>query len=240
MAALLQIENLVAGYGTIEALHGVTMEVNAGEVVAVLGANGAGKTTLLRSISGMIKPKNGKITIDGTNITGQKSHSVLHHGIAHVAEGREIFTRLDVDDNLRLGAFIRQKGKLAGPELDMVLELFPRLAERRKQIAGTLSGGEQQMLAIARALLSRPRVMLLDEPSMGLAPIIVGTIFSALEKIVAETSLTILIVEQNAQAALDLASRGYLLESGLVAESGDSQTLNTAAIEAAYLGTDAG
>ncbi|BCW36003.1 ABC transporter ATP-binding protein [Arthrobacter sp. StoSoilA2] len=237
MSALLTIENLVAGYGSIEALHGVNLEINAGEVVAVLGANGAGKTTLLRSISGMIKPKSGAITMDGTNIAGHKAHRVLQHGIAHVAEGREIFGRLDVDDNLKLGAFIHQKGKLAGPELDMVFELFPRLAERRTQVAGTLSGGEQQMLAIARALLSRPKIMLLDEPSMGLAPIIVGAIFTALEKIVAETSLTVLIVEQNAQAALDLASRGYLLESGTVAQSGNSQELNSAAIEAAYLGT---
>lgn len=238
MSALLTINNLVAGYGSIEALHGINLEINAGEVVAVLGANGAGKTTLLRSISGMIKPKSGTITIDGENIAGQGSHSVLKHGVAHVAEGREIFGRLDVDDNLRLGAFIHQKGKLAGSELDMVFELFPRLAERRSQVAGTLSGGEQQMLAIARALLSRPKLMLLDEPSMGLAPIIVGAIFSALEKIVAETSLTILIVEQNAQAALDLASRGYLLESGTVAQSGNSRELNSAAIEAAYLGAE--
>ena len=238
MSALLTINNLVAGYGSIEALHGINLEINAGEVVAVLGANGAGKTTLLRSISGMIKPKSGTITIDGKNIAGQRSHSVLKHGVAHVAEGREIFGRLDVDDNLRLGAFIHQKGKLAGSELDMVFELFPRLAERRSQVAGTLSGGEQQMLAIARALLSRPKLMLLDEPSMGLAPIIVGAIFSALEKIVAESSLTILIVEQNAQAALDLASRGYLLESGTVAQSGNSRELNSAAIEAAYLGAE--
>lgn len=238
MSALLTINNLVAGYGSIEALHGINLEVNAGEVVAVLGANGAGKTTLLRAISGMIKPKSGTITMGGTNISGQRSHRVLKHGVAHVAEGREIFGRLDVDDNLRLGAFIHQKGKLAGSELDMVFELFPRLAERRSQVAGTLSGGEQQMLAIARALLSRPKLMLLDEPSMGLAPIIVGTIFSALEKIVAETSLTILIVEQNAQAALDLASRGYLLESGTVAQSGNSRELNSAAIEAAYLGAE--
>jgi branched-chain amino acid transport system ATP-binding protein len=238
MTALLTIDNLVAGYGSIEALHGLSMEINSGEVVAVLGANGAGKTTLLRTISGMIRPKSGRIMIDGVEVSGQKAHRVLKNGIAHVAEGREIFTQLDVQDNLRLGAYIHQKGKLSGPELDMVFELFPRLAERRTQVAGTLSGGEQQMLAIARALLSRPKVMLLDEPSMGLAPIIVGTIFSTLEKIVAETALTILIVEQNAQAALDLASRGYLLESGLVVDSGDSRSLNTAAIEAAYLGTE--
>jgi branched-chain amino acid transport system ATP-binding protein len=238
MTALLTIDNLVAGYGSIEALHGISMEINSGEVVAVLGANGAGKTTLLRTISGMIRPKSGRIMIDGVEVSGQKAHRVLKNGIAHVAEGREIFTQLDVQDNLRLGAYIHQKGKLSGPELDMVFELFPRLAERRTQVAGTLSGGEQQMLAIARALLSRPKVMLLDEPSMGLAPIIVGTIFSTLEKIVAETALTILIVEQNAQAALDLASRGYLLESGLVVDAGDSRSLNTAAIEAAYLGTE--
>lgn len=238
MSPLLKVDNLVAGYGSIEALHGVSLEINPGEVVAVLGANGAGKTTLLRAISGMIKPKSGTVMIDGKNIAGSRAHSVLQHGIAHVAEGREIFTRLSVWDNLRLGAYIHQKGKLAGQELDMVFEVFPRLAERRNQVAGTLSGGEQQMLAIARALLSRPKVMLLDEPSMGLAPIIVGTIFTALEKIVRENSLTILIVEQNAQAALDLASRGYLLESGKVARSGQSRELNTAAIEAAYLGTD--
>jgi branched-chain amino acid transport system ATP-binding protein len=236
MVAMLKIDALVAGYGNIEALHGISMEVNAGEVVAVLGANGAGKTTLLRAISGMIKPKSGSVIIDGVNVAGQRSHNVLKKGIAHVAEGREIFARLTVEDNLRLGAFIHQKGKLTGETLDMVLELFPRLAERRTQVAGTLSGGEQQMLAIGRALLSKPKIMLLDEPSMGLAPIIVGTIFDTLAKIVAETSLTVLVVEQNAQAALDLASRGYLLESGLVIQSGDSKSLNTSAIEAAYLG----
>ena len=238
MSPLLKIDHLVAGYGNIEALHGISMEVNAGEVVAVLGANGAGKTTLLRAISGMIKPKSGSVEIDGHNVAGQKAHKVLRHGIAHVAEGREIFSRLTVEDNLRLGAFIHQKGKLSGSELDMVLELFPRLAERRTQVAGTLSGGEQQMLAIGRALLSKPKIMLLDEPSMGLAPIIVGTIFNTLEKVVAETELTVMVVEQNAQAALDLASRGYLLESGTVVEAGDSRSLNTSAIEAAYLGTD--
>lgn len=237
MSLLLKVENLVAGYGSIEALHGVSLEINQGEVVAVLGANGAGKTTLLRAISGMIKPTSGTVVIEGKNIAGSRAHSVLQHGIAHVAEGREIFTRLSVWDNLRLGAYIRQRGKLADEDLDMVFEVFPRLGERRNQVAGTLSGGEQQMLAIARALLSRPKVMLLDEPSMGLAPIIVGTIFTALEKIVRENSLTIMIVEQNAQAALDLASRGYLLESGKVARSGKSRELNTAAIEAAYLGT---
>lgn len=238
--SLLEVRDLVSAYGSIEALQGVSLKVDAGEVVAVLGANGAGKTTLLRTISGMMKSKRGTITLEGESITGLRADQVLRRGIAHVAEGREIFSRLDVDDNLRLGAYVTQKGRLKGETLDLVFELFPRLVERRKQVAGTLSGGEQQMLAIARAVLAQPKIMLLDEPSMGLAPIIVGSIFETLEKLVKETNLTVLLVEQNAKAALDLASRGYLFESGKVLDSGNAEDLNTTAIQTAYLGPSSG
>lgn len=235
--ALVQVQGLSVSYGAIAALRGVSLTAAAGEAVAILGANGAGKTTLLRALSGQLAAKSGTVTLEGQPILGLRPAKIVQAGIAHVPEGRQIFGRLSVRDNLRLGAFLPSKGKLLAEDEERIYSLFPRLSERAEQIAGTMSGGEQQMLAIGRALLSRPKVLLLDEPSMGLAPIIVDQIFETLTRISREDQLTLVIVEQNARAALDLAERGYLLESGEITAEGNSATLSDSAIRAAYLGS---
>ncbi|OYV84664.1 MAG: ABC transporter ATP-binding protein, partial [Acidiphilium sp. 21-68-69] len=204
--SLLEIADLKVNYGQIEALKGVSLRVEQREIVAILGANGAGKTTLMRTISGLLSPRSGSVIFEGTDITRMGADRIVRLGIAQSPEGRRVFGTLSVMENLRLGAFTRPAGEVAG-SLDFVLEMFPRLAERRGQLAGTMSGGEQQMLAIGRALMAKPRLLLLDEPSLGLAPIIVQGIFRTLREI-ANSGVTILIVEQNARSALKLADRG--------------------------------
>jgi branched-chain amino acid transport system ATP-binding protein len=233
--SLLEIADLKVNYGQIEALKGVSLRVEQREIVAILGANGAGKTTLMRTISGLLSPRSGSVIFEGTDITRMGADRIVRLGIAQSPEGRRVFGTLSVMENLRLGAFTRPAGEVAG-SLDFVLEMFPRLAERRGQLAGTMSGGEQQMLAIGRALMAKPRLLLLDEPSLGLAPIIVQGIFRTLREI-ANSGVTILIVEQNARSALKLADRGYVLEVGRFVIEDDAKTLLTSPeVQAAYLG----
>nr|WP_263452152.1 ABC transporter ATP-binding protein [Hyalangium gracile] len=233
---MLAVEGLKVHYGAIQALKGVGLSVGKGEVVALIGANGAGKTSTLRAVSGMLKPSAGRITFGGQNITGVKAHQLVSRGMAHAPEGRGIFPNLTVQENLDLGAYLRRD--TAGIEADQEKSfgLFPVLKERRKQMAGTLSGGEQQMLAIARALLSRPRLLLLDEPSLGLAPQVTETIFRTLKDVNA-TGMSILLVEQNAHLALSMAHYGYVLETGEVAMAGKGKALlESPEVRKAYLG----
>jgi branched-chain amino acid transport system ATP-binding protein len=233
--SLLEVSDLRVSYGQIEALKGVSLAVSEGEIVAILGANGAGKTTLMRSLSGLITPRGGSIRFDGADIIRIGADRIVRRGIAQSPEGRHVFGTLTVAENLRLGAFTRPKAEIA-PNEALVFALFPRLAERRTQFAGTLSGGEQQMLAIGRALMAKPRLLLLDEPSLGLAPIIVQGIFRALRGIAA-SGVTILLVEQNARMALRLAHRGYVLEVGrIVLEDQAARLLAAPEVQAAYLG----
>jgi branched-chain amino acid transport system ATP-binding protein len=222
-------------YGNIPALRGIDLDVNKGEIVTLIGANGAGKTTTLRTISGLLKPKVGEVTYDGRNITGIKPHVITAMGVSHVPEGRGIFANLTVNDNLELGAYLR-KDKIKQSEYERIFTLFPVLKERIKQSAGTLSGGEQQMLAISRALMSKPQVLLLDEPSLGLAPQMVQTIFRVIKEINAEGT-TILLVEQNAHMALVTAHRGYVMETGRIVLTDDTKALlSSDRIKKAYLG----
>jgi len=233
---MLDVRNLNVHYGAVHALQGVTLEVKTGEIVTLIGSNGAGKSTTLRAISGMIKPSGGTITFDGKSIAGLAPHTVVKRGIAHAPEGRGIFANLTVEENLRIGAFVRSDTDGIHADTEKVFGLFPRLLERRKQLAGTLSGGEQQMLSIGRALLAHPRLLLLDEPSLGLAPQIVKTIFQIIRDINA-AGTTILLVEQNAAMALDLAHRGYVLEVGRVVLADDAKTLAASdEVRKAYLG----
>ena len=235
MSAILAIQDLEVSYGTIPALRGIDLEVNRGEIVTLIGANGAGKTTTLRTISGLLKPKRGTVSFDGKNITGVKPHVVTAMGVSHVPEGRGIFANLTVSDNLELGAYLR-KDKVKQSEYDRIFTLFPVLKERIKQNSGTLSGGEQQMLAISRALMSKPQVLLLDEPSLGLAPQMVQTIFRVIRDINAEGT-TILLVEQNAHMALVTAHRGYVMETGRIVLADDTKALLASdRIRKAYLG----
>jgi branched-chain amino acid transport system ATP-binding protein len=235
--SLLGVRDLVAAYGTIEALHGVSFHVEAGEVVALLGANGAGKTTTLRTVSGLLRPRSGEVWFDGERIDALPAHQIVRRGLTQVPEGRWIFGAMTVEENLRLGAY--SEVRIPAGALDRVFALFPRLAERRAQFAGTLSGGEQQMLAMARALMTRPRLLLLDEPSMGLAPVLVRAIFQTIAEINREGT-TVLLVEQNANAALRLARRAYVLENGRVALEGLSPDLaRNEAVRQAYLGIGA-
>jgi len=235
MSALLKVGNLEVSYGSITALHGIDLEVNRGEIVTLIGANGAGKTTTLRTISGLLKPRKGEVTYEGRNITGSKPHVITAMGVSHVPEGRGIFANLTVADNLELGAYLR-KDKIQQSEYERIFTLFPVLKERIKQSAGTLSGGEQQMLAISRALMSKPQVLLLDEPSLGLAPQMVQTIFRVIKEINNEGT-TILLVEQNAHMALMTAHRGYVMETGSIVRSDDAKTLlKSDVIKKAYLG----
>lgn len=231
---LLRVESLRVAYGRIEALRGVDLEVDAGEIVTLLGANGAGKTTTLRTISGLLSPLAGSVTFDGERMDGRAPHDVVAAGIGHVPEGRRVFPRMSVIENLQMGAYQR-RGDLSG-DIDRVYSLFPVLQERRAQAAGTLSGGEQQMLAIGRALMGQPRLLLLDEPSMGLAPMIVARIFEILREINAQGT-TILLVEQNAAQALRLAGRGYVLETGSIALADRADALLADdRVRSAYLG----
>jgi branched-chain amino acid transport system ATP-binding protein len=235
MTAILSVSQLRVAYGEIEALHGIDLEVNEGEIVTLIGANGAGKTTTLRTISGLLKPKHGSVHFHGNDITGVKPHVITAKGISHVPEGRGIFANLSVGDNLELGAYLR-KDKVTQQEYDRIFSLFPVIKERLKQNAGTLSGGEQQMLAISRALMSKPQVMLLDEPSLGLAPQLVQTIFRVIREINAEGT-TILLVEQNAHMALVTAHRGYVMETGRIVLHDDTKALLASdRVKKAYLG----
>jgi branched-chain amino acid transport system ATP-binding protein len=235
MSPILSIRGLEVSYGTIPALHGIDLDVEQGEIVTLIGANGAGKTTTLRSISGLLKPRTGTIEFQGAPITGVKPHVITARGISHVPEGRGIFANLTVADNLELGAYLR-KDKVQQSEYERVFSLFPVLKERMKQNAGTLSGGEQQMLAISRALMSKPTVLLLDEPSLGLAPQMVQTIFRVIKEINAEGT-TILLVEQNAHMALVTANRGYVMETGRIVLTDSTKVLLASdRIKQAYLG----
>jgi branched-chain amino acid transport system ATP-binding protein len=233
---MLALESIDAGYGGFQALFSVSMNVNAGEAVAVIGANGAGKTTLLRVISGLLAPTAGRMTMEGTDLVATAPHRVIETGIAHVPEGRRLFPRLSVEDNLRMGAFIPAARKRYAERLDYVYALFPRLKERRRQLAGTMSGGEQQMCAIARTLMSGPKLVLLDEPSMGLAPVIVSQVFDLVRRIRSE-GYTVLIVEQNVSQVLKVANRAYLLEVGRIKTSGPAaELLASDEIRKAYMG----
>jgi branched-chain amino acid transport system ATP-binding protein len=235
MSPVLSIRDLEVGYGTIPALHGIDLDVEKGEIVTLIGANGAGKTTTLRTISGLLKPRRGEVTFNGESINGIKPHIITARGISHVPEGRGIFSNLTVQDNLELGAYLR-KDKISQGEYDRVFSLFPVLKDRFKQNAGTLSGGEQQMLAISRALMSKPAVLLLDEPSLGLAPQMVQTIFRVIREINAEGT-TILLVEQNAHMALVTAHRGYVMETGRITITDNTKALLASdRIKKAYLG----
>jgi branched-chain amino acid transport system ATP-binding protein len=234
---LLRVDGLRVSYGAIEALREISFEVDEGEIVALLGANGAGKTTTLRTISGLLKPKAGTIEFSGRPIGGAPPHDIVAAGIGHVPEGRRIFPRMSVYENLQMGAY-RRRGDIS-PDVERVYDLFPVLRERHDQEGGTLSGGEQQMLAIGRALMSRPRLLLLDEPSMGLAPLIVVKIFEIIREI-NQAGTTVLLVEQNAAQALRLANRGYVLETGEVVMTDTTAALLTNdRVRAAYLGDDA-
>lgn len=236
MEPILEVENLEVSYGGIKALQGISFHVNQGEIVTLIGANGAGKSSALRAISGMVKVNNGKIVFKGSNIANQPSHVVSRAGLSHVPEGRGIFARLTVEENLVAGSYIRQDADGVKRDMAMVGDLFPRLNERRKQMAGSLSGGEQQMLAIGRALMSGADTLLLDEPSMGLAPLLVQEIFNIIRTINA-AGKTILLVEQNANQALRTARRAYIMETGKIAMSGESsQMISDPQVKRAYLG----
>ncbi|HVE57176.1 MAG TPA: ABC transporter ATP-binding protein [Pyrinomonadaceae bacterium] len=233
---MLTLENVSVSYGAIEALTGITLQVNQGEVVTLIGANGAGKTTTLRTITGLLEPSEGQITYEGKRIDGMAAHKLVSMGMAMSPEGRGVFANLSVRENLEMGAYIRNDKKGIADDMEKGFAMFPRLKEREQQKAGTLSGGEQQMLAMARALMSRPRLLLLDEPSLGLAPIVVHTIFEAIDNIRAEGT-TILLVEQNANAALHHSDRAYVLETGRIVMEGDSRTLAAdPRVKEAYLG----
>jgi branched-chain amino acid transport system ATP-binding protein len=233
---MLEIANLSVFYGNIAAVQDLSLDVRKGEIVTVVGSNGAGKSTTLRTISGLIKPRKGTITFQGDQIQGKKGNEVVRRGICHSPEGRRIFPRMTVDENLDLGAFLQNDKAAVAAERDRVLELFPRLAERINQKAGTMSGGEQQMLAVGRAMMGNPTLLLLDEPSMGLAPILVDLIFDTIEKI-RDQGTTILLVEQNALAALRIADYAYVMESGHLKLEGDAKQLSRDdAIVRAYLG----
>jgi branched-chain amino acid transport system ATP-binding protein len=235
VSRLLEVTELTAGYGPVQVLHGLDFHVDEGEVVVILGANGAGKTTTLRALSGMIAV-GGRVTLAGRSIAGRRPETIVRLGMAHVPQGRGTIADLTVEENLRVGAFTRRDGEV-GADLDRWYQTFPRLAERREQLAGSMSGGEQQMLAIARALIGRPRLLLLDEPSLGLAPLVTRQLFEQLGDINREVGTTVLVVEQNANLALGIADRGYVLDTGLIATSGAARDLATDdSVRKAYLG----
>ncbi|HEX3889744.1 MAG TPA: ABC transporter ATP-binding protein [Verrucomicrobiae bacterium] len=234
---MLEIKNLQVSYGAINALHGISLSVSAGKIVTLIGANGAGKTTTLKTISGLLKPKSGEIFYEGKKIAGLPPHQIVARGISHVPEGRMIFANLTVLENLQMGAYLVRDKKAVRRELESVFAMFPRLKEREQQVAGTLSGGEQQMLAIGRALMSRPKLLLLDEPSLGLAPLLVKTIFEKIVEINREQGITILLVEQNANLALGISHSGHVLETGKIILQGDSAALRqNPQVKSAYLG----
>ena len=234
--AMLEVKDLVVNYGVIQALKGISFEVEKGEVIALIGANGAGKTTTLQTISGMLTPKSGSVTLEGVDITKIPGHKIVSMGMAHVPEGRRVFAELSVLENLKMGAYTRKDKAEIAESLEMVYKSFPRLKERQNQMAGTLSGGEQQMLAMGRALMSKPSIVLMDEPSMGLSPIFVEEIFNIIQSISA-AGTTVLLVEQNAKKALSIADRAYVLETGNITLTGPAkELLNDPAIKKAYLG----
>ena len=237
MEEMLSVKDLEVSYGAIRAVKGISFHVNKGEIVTLIGANGAGKTTTLHAISALLKPKAGEITFCGAPITHTEAHKIIRLGLAQVPEGRRVFSQLTVQQNLELGAYTRTDSSEAiAADYEMVFELLPRLKERRKQLAGTLSGGEQQMLAIGRALMSSPRMLLMDEPSMGLSPLLVQEIFNIIRN-VNRDGVTILLVEQNAKMALEVANRAYVLETGTIAMSGEASELaNDPKVRDAYLG----
>jgi branched-chain amino acid transport system ATP-binding protein len=233
---MLEVKNIQVAYGKIIAVKDISVTVNEGEIVTLIGSNGAGKSTTLRTISGLIKPKSGEITFNGKRIDGMPGHDIVSLGICHSPEGRRIFPRMTVKENLELGAFLRNNKAEVAADMERVLDLFPRLKERIKQTAGTMSGGEQQMLAVSRALMGDPKLLLLDEPSMGLAPVLVELIFDTIVKI-RKQGITILLIEQNATAALEVADRAYVLESGKVKMSGSAKELSSDdKVTKAYLG----
>lgn len=234
--AMLEVKNLNVYYGMIHAIKDASFEVEQGEVIALIGANGAGKTTILHTVTGLLHAKSGSVQFEGRELTRTPSHKIVSLGMSHVPEGRRVFSNLSVYENLMMGAYTRSDKKEIADTLDMVYERFPRLQERRAQLAGTLSGGEQQMLAMGRALMSKPKILLMDEPSMGLSPLFVSEIFRIIEEVSAQ-GVTVLLVEQNAKKALSIADRAYVLETGKVVMSGPAKELMTNdAIKAAYLG----
>ena len=235
MSAMLKVENINVYYGAIHAIKDISFEVNEGEVVTLIGANGAGKSTILKTVSGLLRSKTGSIEFEGANLGHVAPHKIVNLGLAHVPEGRRVFTRMTVEENLEMGGYTRPNGEIDA-SIASVYEQFPRLKERRKQVAGTLSGGEQQMLAMGRALMSKPKLLMLDEPSMGLAPILVEQIFEIIQSL-HKAGTTILLVEQNAQMALSVADRGYVLETGRIVNTGAGKDLlEDESVKKAYLG----
>ncbi|XXB84023.1 ABC transporter ATP-binding protein [Chromobacterium sp. CV08] len=233
---MLEVKDLQVAYGGIKAVKGIDFHIEQGELVTLIGANGAGKTTTLKTLVGMVKKSGGSIVYDGKDVASIPSHDFVRHGLAMVPEGRGVFAKLTVEENLQMGAYYRNDKAAIQSEIEHVYELFPRLKERRLQLAGTLSGGEQQMVAMGRAMLSRPKLLLLDEPSMGLAPIIVEKIFEIIQ-MVSKQGVTMLLVEQNAKLALEVSQRGYVMESGRITMSGDAkELLNDERVRNAYLG----
>lgn len=236
--ALLEVSDVHSYYGNIRALKGVSLSVDEGEIVTLIGANGAGKSTTLKTISGIVRPRQGRVFLDGEDLGEYPAHEIVMKGVSQVPEGRGIFARLSVTENLDMGAYIHNDARQIAQDMERVFNLFPRLKERRKQVAGTLSGGEQQMLALGRALMARPKVLLLDEPSMGLAPILVESIFQTIQDINAEGA-TILLVEQNALMALQIAHRGYVIQTGEIVLQDSAKALqNNEMVQRAYLGID--
>jgi branched-chain amino acid transport system ATP-binding protein len=234
---MLKIENLSVNYGAINALHGISLEAKKGDIVTLIGANGAGKTTTLRTISGLQKAHAGEISYEGTNITRLAPHKIVEAGLCHVPEGRMVFANLTVLENLKMGAYLQRDKNVIAQQMDYVFNIFPRLKERIKQLAGTMSGGEQQMLAIGRALMSKPRFLMLDEPSLGIAPLLVKTIFEKILEINRQQGITILLVEQNANLALEISSYGYVLETGRIILHDKSSVLRQdPKVKSAYLG----
>ncbi len=234
---MLSVRNLSVNYGAITALRGISLEVQKGDIVTLIGANGAGKTTTLRAISGLLKASSGEILYEGRNIANLPPHQIVQFGVSHVPEGRMVFANLTVLENLKMGAYLQRDRSVIQKEMEHVFSLFPRLCEREKQVAGTLSGGEQQMLAIGRALMSRPKFLMLDEPSLGIAPLLVKTIFEKIVEINRVQGITILLVEQNANLALEISSRGYVLETGEIILADTSAALRqNPKVRAAYLG----
>ncbi len=234
---MLEVKNLHVCYGVISALQGISLSVKAGSIITLIGANGAGKSTTLRAISGLVKPRTGEITFNGKNICGLPAHQIVKLGLSHVPEGRMVFANLTVHENLMMGAYLQHDQAVIQEELELVFKTFPRLKERDKQIAGTLSGGEQQMLAIGRALMSKPKFLMMDEPSLGIAPLLVKTIFEKIVEINRSHGITILLVEQNANLALEVSHYGYVLETGRIIVQDESAALRqNPQVKSAYLG----
>jgi len=234
---MLEVRDLQVGYGAITALHGISLRVEKGSIATLIGANGAGKSTMLRAISGLIPARSGSVLFEWRELLGQPAHEIVALGLAHSPEGRMVFANLSVEENLRMGAYLRKDGAGIAKDRDYVFDMFPRLKERRAQTAGTLSGGEQQMLAIGRALMSRPRCLMLDEPSLGIAPMLVATIFEKIVEINRELGLTILLVEQNANLALEMSQRGYVIETGRIILEDECKALrDNPQVRESYLG----